>query len=124
MYECVWWESTSEVSTRGNPELFTILGVISNPLIGSSSVSTVTFNRIDGSNGCPKPSAGGDDGVYVVHPEPEGGLKGNDRVIGHCLGGVDSVEPDALSGWTVVEIPCDLERPSPVVFLVWIARPL
>ena len=62
--------------------------------------------------------------MAVVHPEPQGGLEGDDDVVGHRLRRVQAVEPDALPGGSVVVVPGELERPAAVVALPRNARPL
>lgn len=108
---------TSEVVPRRNTELFAVVGVVLDTILHGSGVSAVALDSaVDSPDRGPKPLV--HDGVHVGHPEPESGLERDEHIVAYCLRGVQPVEPDGCSCWSVVVVPCELQGSTTKVMLV------
>lgn len=94
----------SEIITRRNTKLVTIFCVILNTFLNRCRVSTITFKgTINGSNRCSEPLTY--DWPHRPHPIPQASLKRNNWIICYGFRRVQSIEPNAVSCWSVIEIP-------------------
>ena len=92
-----------EIITRSNTKLVTIFCVIPNTLLYCFTVSTITFKGINGSNCCSEPLTY--DWPNRPHPIPQASLKCNNWIICYGFRRVQSIKPNAVSCWSVIEIP-------------------
>ena len=94
----------SEIITRRNTKLVTIFCVILNTFLDCCRVSTITFKgTINGSNRCSEPLTY--DWPNRPHPIPQASLKRNNWIISYGFRRVQSIEPNAVSCGSVIEIP-------------------
>jgi hypothetical protein len=112
-----------EVAARVDAELLAELHVIPDAVVDGGGVLAVALERaVDVPDGAAEALPGCDPRVHVVHPVPERGPERHHGAARHRVGVAQPVEPDALPGRAVVEVPRDLQRPAPVVALPLLAR--
>lgn len=104
----------SEIITGSNTQLGTVTGVVRNAGLNGLGVGAVTFEAaVDGSDGGAEALV--DDGAHVLHPVPESRLEGHHGVVPHRFRRIEAVEADGLPGRAIVEVPRQLDGPSPEV---------
>jgi len=112
---------TGQIISGRDAKLVTIISVILAPSLDGARVSAAALSSIDGFNCGAEALTGSNNGVDVVHPKPEGGLKGHGDVVGHGFGRVEAIEPDAFSCGSVVVVPGYLEGTAAIVAFVGVA---
>lgn len=111
---------TSQVLARINSKQTTILGKILNASSNRCWISSVTLERtINGTSCSPKTLARNYGIMTIVHPEPQCSPEWYNRVCGHDFRIVQAVEAYAVSCWTVVEVPWQLDWTATVVTPAW-----
>jgi hypothetical protein len=112
-----------EVAARVDAELLAELHVVPDAVVDGGGVLAVALEcAVDVPDGAAEALPGRDPRVHVVHPVPERGPERHHGAARHRVGVAQPVEPDALPGRAVVEVPRDLQRPAPVVALPLLAR--
>lgn len=108
----------SEVVSGVNAKLAAVVLVVPDAGVDCRWVLAVALeSAVDCSNGGSESLARGYERVAVVHPVPQGGLEGDDDVVGDRLWRAEAVEPDAFPGGAIVEVPRQLDGAAAVVAL-------
>lgn len=110
----------SEVVSRINAKLTTIIRVVTNSSLNGGCVGPVTLqSTVNGTDCCTETLR--ENRLNPIGPVPQGGLEGYDWICGYCFRCIKAVETNCGSSWPVVEIPRELDRSAAVVAFVRIA---
>lgn len=112
---------TPKISSCCNTKLLTIIYVVRDTRSHSSSVFSFAFIPIDGLDRCSKPLTRSKVPMNIFHPKPQGSFEWNHSVCSHDLWVIDPIEPKALSGCTIVVVPCKLHWTSTIVTFLRVA---
>lgn len=110
----------SEVVSRINSKLTTIISVVANSSLNGGCVGPVAFqSTVNGPDCCTK--ALRENRLNPIGPVPQGRLEGYDWICGYCFWCIQPVETNCGSSWPVVEIPRELDWSAAVIAFARIA---